>query len=234
MSVMLIFLAGIAAVVIWWMSRQRLTSRPWLEVGHLEHPAAGERAPIEPAKIGLWVFLAVVGSLFSLFISAYLMRVGEGEWWSTPLPRQLWLNTAVLILSSIALEWARSAALSGRGNAMRIALVTAFALAVLFLAGQVLAWRELTADGYGLAGNPASSFFYVITGMHGFHIAGGLLALGRTMVNARSGPVTSGMRLGVELCASYWHFMLVVWLILLALFAGWARDFIEICGQFLS
>ena len=234
MSVMLIFLAGIAAVVIWWMTRQRLTSRPWLEVGHIEKPAIGERPPMEPAKIGLGVFLAVVGSLFSLFISAYLMRVGTNEWWSTPLPRQLWLNTAVLILSSVALEWAGSEAQHGRANTMRIALFVAFALAVLFLAGQILAWRELTADGYGLAGNPANSFFYVITGMHGLHILGGLGALGRTMIRARGGEVTSGMRLGVELCTIYWHFMLVVWLILLALFAGWARDFIEMCGQLLS
>jgi cytochrome c oxidase subunit III len=234
MTVMLIFLTGIAAIVIWWMTRQRLTSRPWLEIGHLDNPAIGERPQIEPAKIGLGLFLAVVGSLFSLFVSAYLMRVGTSEWWSTPIPRQLWLNTAVLISSSLALEWAGSEAQHGRGNTMRIALFAAFALAVLFLAGQILAWRELTADGYGLAGNPANSFFYVITGMHGLHIAGGLWALGRTMVKARNGPVTPSMRLGVELCAIYWHFMLVVWLILLALFAGWARDFIEICGQLLS
>lgn len=234
MTVMLIFLAGIAVVVIWWMTRQRLTSRPWLEVGHLESPAVGERPRIEPAKIGLGVFLAVVGSLFSLFISAYFMRVGSSEWWSTPLPRQLWLNTAILILSSVSLEWARSEAEQDRGDTMRIAVYAAFALAILFLAGQILAWRELTADGYGLAGNPASSFFYVITGLHGLHIVGGLWALGRTMIRSGGGVVTPGVRLGVELCAIYWHFMLVVWLILLALFAGWARDFVEMCGQLLS
>lgn len=234
MSAMLIFLAVIAVVIVWWMTRQRLASRPWLEVGHLERPAIGERAPVDPAKVGLGVFLAVVGALFSLFISAYLMRVGAAQWWSTPLPRQIWMNTAVLILSSLALEWAEFEAQHDRGHTMKVALFAAFALAVLFLAGQVLAWRELAAEGYGLAGNPANSFFYLITGLHGFHIVGGLVALGRTVIKGRSGPVTSGMRLGVELCAIYWHFMLVVWLILLALFAGWARDFVEICGQLLS
>jgi cytochrome c oxidase subunit III len=160
--------------------------------------------------------------------------MSTAEWWSTPVPRQLWLNTAVLILSSVALEWAGSEAQHGRGNRMRIAIFAAFVLAVLFLVGQIIAWRELTADGYGLAGNPANSFFYVITGLHGLHILGGLGALGHTMIKAWGGPVTSGLRLGVELCAIYWHFMLVVWLILLSLFAGWARDFIEICGQLLS
>lgn len=234
MSAVLIFLAGIATVVLWWMTRQRLTSRPWLEVGYLDKPVIGERTPIEPAKIGLGVFLAVVGSLFSLFISAYLMRVGTNEWWSTPLPGQLWLNTALLVLSSVMLEWAGFEAQRGRANTMRIAIFAAFALAVLFLVGQIVAWRELTADGYGLAGNPANSFFYLITGMHGLHIVGGLWALGHVMIRTRKGPVTSGMRLGLELCATYWHFMLVVWLVLLALFSGFASDFIAICRQLLT
>jgi cytochrome c oxidase subunit 3 len=234
MSVILVFLAVIAAIVIWWMAQQRLTSRPWLEVGHLEKPVAGERSPIEPARIGLGVFLGVVGALFSLFVSAYLMRVGTEDWWSTPVPRQLWVNTIVLALSSVALEWAKSEARQGHAKTMRIAVLAAFALAVLFLAGQIQVWRELTADGYGLVGNPANSFFYVITGMHGLHIIGGLVALGRTMTKVSSGPVTGSMRLGVELCAIYWHFMLVVWLILFALFAGWANDFVDICRQLVT
>lgn len=234
MSVMLIFLAGIAAIIAWWMAQQRLTSRPWLEVGHLEKPAVQERAPIEPAKIGLGVFLAVVGALFSLFVSAYLMRVGTADWWSTPIPRQLWVNSIVLVLSSAALEWAKSEARHGRNKTMRIAILAAFAAAVLFLAGQVMVWQQLTAQGYGLAGNPANSFFYLITGMHGLHILGGLLALGRTTISAWSEPVTRSMSLSVELCAIYWHFMLVVWLILFALFAGWANDFVDICTQLLT
>jgi cytochrome c oxidase subunit 3 len=234
MSVMLVFLAGIAAIVVWWMARQRLTSRPWLEVGHIGKPVAGERIPIEPIKIGLGVFLAVVGALFSLLISAYLMRVGTADWWSMPVPRQLWANTIALVSSSAALEWARYEARRGNGNMMRIAIGAASLMAILFLVGQILAWQELTAGGYGLAGNLANSFFYLITGMHGLHILGGLMALGRTTVKAWSGPVTTGMSLGVDLCAIYWHFMLVVWLILFGLFAGWASDLIDICRQVLT
>lgn len=234
MSVMLVFLAGIVAIIVWWMAQQRLTSRPWLEVGHLEKPVAGERLPIEPAKVGLGVFLAVVGSLFSLFVSAYLMRVGRDDWWSIPVPPQLWLNTAVLILSTVALETAKSEARRGHANAMRIAIFAASATAILFLVGQVLAWRLLNAQGYGLAGNPANSFFYLLTGMHGLHILGGLAALGRTTAKAWSGPVTASMQLSVELCASYWHFMLFVWLILLGLFAGWAGRIVDICSQLLT
>lgn len=234
MTVTLLFLASIAAIIIWWMAQQRLTSRPWLEVGRVGHPGGNERSPVPTAKIGLYVFLGVVGALFSLFISAYLMRVGTPDWWSTPIPRLLWLNTAVLIVSSAAMHWAKTEAQRGRSEAMRTALIAAFATALLFLTGQIFAWRELTEAGYVLADNPANSFFYVITGMHGLHILGGLIALGRTMMNTGRGPVTAKTRLGVDLCALYWHFMLAVWLILFALFAGWANDFADLCRQLLT
>jgi cytochrome c oxidase subunit 3 len=234
MSVMLLFLATIAAIIIWWMAGQRLTSRPWLEVGHLGQPGGAERSPIPPAKIGLYVFLAVVGALFSLFISAYLMRVGTPDWWSTPIPRLLWLNTATLIVSSAAMQWAKTEAQHGRSDTVKTALLAALATAVLFLTGQIFAWRELTQAGYVLADNPANSFFYVITGMHGLHILGGLVALGRTMTKAWSAPASRSLRLSVDLCAVYWHFMLAVWLVLFALFAGWANDFADLCRQLLT
>jgi cytochrome c oxidase subunit 3 len=234
MSVMLLFLAGIGAIIIWWMAQQRLTSRPWLEVGHIGQPGGGERSPVPAVKIGLYVFLAVVGALFSLFISAYLMRVGTPDWWSTPVPRLLWWNTAALMISSMAMQWAKTEAQRGRRDAMRGALLVALATAILFLTGQIFAWKELTEAGYVLVDNPANSFFYLITGMHGLHILGGLMALGRTMARAQGRIVTDGMRLAVDLCATYWHFMLVVWLILFALFAGWANDFADLCRQLLT
>jgi len=233
MSAVLIFMAVIAVIITWWMAQQRLTSKPWLEVGH-----AGETTDDGPAipaqKIGLGVFLAVVGALFSLLISAYFMRMDMADWWPVPLPNLLWVNTASLALSSVALHWAKTEAGESRGEAVRTALLAALATAVLFLAGQILAWRELTAEGFVLAGNPANSFFYMITGLHGLHIIGGLIVLSRTTWKAWNGAVSNRLRLSVELCAIYWHFMLFVWLILFALFAGWANDFIDICRQLLT
>ena len=103
-----------------------------------------------------------------------------------------------------------------------------------YVSGQVLAWRELTTGGYLLSGNPANGFFYMITGMHGLHILGGLFGLGRTTARAWEEPRAERVRLGVELCAMYWHFLLLVWLGLLVLLAGWAGDFLEICRGLLS
>ena len=237
MNVTLIFLAAIAAIIIWWLAGQRLTSKPWLETGSVQLPdhAGTERPPVPAVKIGLFVFLGVVGALFSLAVSAYFMRAASTDWWGMPVPRLLWVNTAALALSSAALQWARREARHGRVERLRPALAVAFALAVLFLAGQIQAWRELTAAGYVLVDNPANSFFYMLTGLHGLHILGGLMVLGHTTLRAFATDIASDrLSLSVDLSAIYSHFMLAVWLLLFALFAGWANDFVDLCRTLLN
>ncbi|NLS16434.1 cytochrome-c oxidase [Rhizobium sp. P40RR-XXII] len=234
MSAILIFMAGIAGIIAWWMARQRLTSKPWLEAGIAGDAPDMRGSSATTAKVGLGIFLAVVGALFTLLISAYLTRLGGSDWWSIPIPRLLWVNTAALAASSVALQWAKTEARSDQSEMLNTALAVAFMLAVLFLAGQVLAWRQLVAAGYVLADNPSNSFFYMITGLHGLHILGGLFVLGRTTIRARTSPAPARVRLSVDLCAIYWHFMLVVWLILFALFAGWANSFVDLCRQLVS
>ncbi len=234
MSAILIFMAGIAGIIIWWMAGQRLTSKPWLEAGLAGDAPEMRGSPATAAKVGLGIFLAVVGALFTLLVSAYLTRLSGSDWWSIPIPRVLWVNTATLAASSVALQWAKTEARLDRGDVLNTALAVAFVLAVLFLGGQVLAWRQLVSAGYVLADNPSNSFFYMITGFHGLHILGGLFVLGRTTIRARTSPVRAKVSLSVDLCAIYWHFMLVVWLILFALFAGWANSFVDLCRQLVT
>jgi cytochrome c oxidase subunit III len=234
MSVILVFLLVVAGFAGWWLSHQRLMSKPWLEQGMIGDFIALDRSALPTAKIGLGVFLAVVGCLFALFTSAYFMRMAVSDWQPLPLPGLLWLNTGVLVLSSIALQCAAVAARKGQLDTVRLGLATAGLTAVAFLIGQLMAWRELTADGYFLTSNPANSFFYLITGMHGLHILGGLVGLGRTAAAAWNGARPHRLRLSVELCAMYWHFLLFVWLAIFALLAGWAATFIDICRQLLT
>jgi cytochrome c oxidase subunit 3 len=234
MSVILVFLAVIAGFAGWWLSHQRLTAKPWLEQGLAGDFVSLDRSALPTAKIGLGVFLAVVGCLFSLFTSAYFMRMGLSDWRPLPLPRLLWLNTGVLVLSSVALQCAVVAARKGQMDMVRLGLATAGLTALAFLAGQLMAWRQLTEDGYLLASNPANSFFYLITAMHGLHILGGLIGLGRTSAGAWNGARPERLRLSVELCAMYWHFLLFVWLCIFAVLAGWAATFIDICQRLLT
>jgi cytochrome c oxidase subunit 3 len=235
MSVILVFLLVIAGIAGWWLLNQGVMSKPWLEHGPAGALPDTDVTGMPTAKVGLGVFLAVVGCLFALFASAYFMRMELSDWQPLQIPPLLWLNTGMLVLSSVALQCAVVAARRSQIDMVRLGLVTGGLTALAFLAGQLVVWRDLSASGYFLEANPANSFFYMITGMHGLHILGGLVALARTIAGAwgrRYQP--ERLRLSVELCAMYWHFLLFVWFAVFVLLAGWAADFIDICRQLLT
>lgn len=234
MSVILVFLLVVAGIAGWWLSHQRLTSKPWLEQGIAAALPENDVTGMPTAKIGLGIFLAVVGALFALFASAYFMRMELSDWQAPPVPQLLWLNTGILASSSVALHFAVVASRRGETGTMKLALVTAGVTALAFLLGQLMAWRELSAAGYLLATNPANGFFYLLTAVHGLHIVGGLAALAKTTARAWDEPLNERLKLGVELCAMYWHFLLLVWFAVLILLAGWASDFIDVCRQLLT
>lgn len=217
MGVAILFFSGLALVVVWWLSKHRLGSKPWLEPGAAgEFPGTGV-SPVPVEKIGLGVLLAAIGSLFALFISAYFMRMQLTDWRPVPKPTLLWVNTGVLMLSSAGLQWTRTAADRGDVRRARLGLVAAGGAALAFVAGQILAWGQLTRAGHFLASNPASSFFYLITALHGLHVLGGLVALSGVGGRAWKASNVGDLRLGLDLCSMYWDFLLLVWLILFGL-----------------
>lgn len=234
MSAIVLFMAVIAVIVGWWLSQQRLTAKPWLEEGPAGDFAGADTTTWPAAKIGLGVFLAVASALFVLFISAYSMRMNMVDWRALPVPRLLWFNTGVLVLSSVALQWAHMAARRQNADGVIAGLLAGGAAAVIFIVGQLLAWQQLREAGYFVASNPANSFFYLMTAVHGLHLMGGLVALGRTTTKVWRGARIAEASLSVELCAIYWHFLLLVWLVLLGLLTGWTDDFVNICRQLLS
>jgi cytochrome c oxidase subunit 3 len=218
-SLTVAFVALLAGVVVWGLLARKLTAKPWERSAAPEEIEAGSTAGLPPAKIGLWALLAVVTSLFGLFISAYYMRMehAHGDWTPLAVPRQLWVNTALLVLSSAAMEWARGGARRAQMDRLRTGLTAGGVLAWAFLAGQLLAWRQLSASGYFVASNPAVAFFYLLTAVHGLHLLGGLFVWGKTVFRmARPGVELVDLRLSVELCTVYWHYLLLVWLVLFA------------------
>jgi cytochrome c oxidase subunit 3 len=184
--------------------------------------------------VGLGIFLAVVGALFTLLISAYIMRKQMPDWRSVPSQSLLWPVTGMLIMSSVAMEWGKVAARNEDLDVVRMSLVASALFAFAFLVGQLLVLQHLSQSGLLVANNPANSFFFLIVGLHGLHVLGGLLALGRTIDSAWRERRRSRLRLSVSLCATYWHFLLAVWLVLFALLTGWADDLVAICRQLLS
>jgi cytochrome c oxidase subunit III len=223
MSLSIAFVALLAGVVVWALLARRLTAKPWETSGSPEETEAGSAVSLPPAKIGLLILLAVITSLFGLFISAYWMRMehAHGDWSPLAVPRLLWLNTATLILSSAGMQWARGGAMRAQPDRVRVGLIAGGVLAWAFLAGQLLAWRQLNASGYFMASNPAIAFFYLLTGVHGLHLLGGLFVWGKTVARmAQGGVELIDLRLSVELCTVYWHYLLLVWLVLFAVLLG--------------
>lgn len=204
------------AVVVWWLVRPTLNVKPWVEQHPVDNIDGGGALPLPPVKVGLGVFLAVATSLFALLISAYHMRMMEADWTRLPLPRVLWLNTGVLILSGVAMQWTRGAAQRGHIDSVRSGLIAAGVFTFSFLAGQLWAWQQLKASGYFVATDPAAVFFYLLTALHGLHLLGGLWVWGKTTAKVLLGAEVAKVRLSVELCTVYWHYLLLVWLALFA------------------
>ena len=213
-SVGIMFL--IMAVVAGWLLKQTLGTTPWIARTTLVDGHSGSfQQPT--SKIGLWVFLTVVTSLFALFISAYTTRMEVGDWRPLPEPTLLWFNTAILVFSSIALQWARHSADTENINGIRYGLALGGVLTIGFMIGQLIAWQQLGALGYHASTNPANGFFYLITGLHGLHMLGGLVAWCRPSLKVWRGCEPAEVRLSVELCTAYWHFLLVIWFVLFGL-----------------
>jgi cytochrome c oxidase subunit 3 len=233
MSVMGIYFLFVAAVAVSWLWREGVTESPWLQEG--EVPAyRGALGRPTPARTALTIFLAVALCLFSLMSAAFFMRMDSADWQSPPLPRILWFNTAVLVVSSVALQIAQSSARSDAYTRMRRALAVGGVASLIFLAGQLWAWRQMAVGGFYASQNPANAFFFLLTGAHALHLMGGLVALFRANSKAWRREDHKGLAATVELCAIYWHFLLVIWLLLFALLVGWADNLGVICRRLLS
>jgi cytochrome c oxidase subunit 3 len=183
---------------------------------------SGSNGPLHPVPrrayfTALQLGLAAIVMFFMALASSYIVRRGLGlDWQRTPLPPVLWFNTVVLLTSSVTIMVARKKLESGEREAFRSWWWVTTGLGMLFLAGQIVAWRRLAAAGMLLATNPSSSFFYLLTAAHGAHLAGGIFSLFyvafRNWKRSRISQATAA-----ELTSIYWHFMDGLWIFLLVL-----------------
>lgn len=180
---------------------------------------------IEPQKyrIGMWVGLASVLMLFIALTSAYIVRGvpalngGQDDWVELDMPRVLWLNTVVLLLSSLSIELARRALGRNRYATFKSWISLTTVLGVAFLVGQLLAWEQLASQGVYINTHPHSSFFYLLTSLHGLHLLGGVIALLYVTVAAYRMRIGFKRRTAVNVTAIYWHFMDGLWIYLFGL-----------------
>ncbi len=213
MYITLIMLGIIMVTVIGWLLRQTLNTQPWI-ADAADDAVSGASLDTDTKTIGLTTFLAVATSVFALFISAYALRMDQPDWRPLTEPNLLWFNTAVLILASVAYHWTRNAAINGMTEKLKPGLALSGLLTFTFLGGQLIAWQQLMAGGYYISYNPANAFFYLLTAVHGIHLLGGLWVWARSTINVWTGAEADSVRLSIELCTVYWHFLLLVWIVL--------------------
>jgi len=177
----------------------------------------GAAFPISKGRVGLWVLMAAIVMLFGGLSSAYIVLRGVPEWQNIAIPSILWLNTAVLLASSTTIEAARRFLRHDRQEAMKTWLTISGVFGLLFLIGQIIAWRQLVAAGVYLPSTLHSSFFYVLTGLHGIHLLGGVIAMAYVLNKGLKNQITPVRHESLTLCATYWHFMDGLWVYLFVL-----------------
>ena len=172
---------------------------------------------VHPKKFLLWLFMGTIVMLFAAFTSAYLVRSTDGDWLKFDLPPMFMISTAVILLSSVSAQVAYWAAKNNNTSRVNLALLVTVVLGIVFLYLQVKGWGQLVDENVYLGGqysNPAGSFVYILSGLHGFHLVTGLIYLLIVLYSSARGKVGSSDLLQIEMCTTYWHFLDLLWIYL--------------------
>lgn len=165
-------------------------------------------------KFMIWLFIITIIMLFASQTSAYLVRRAEGNWVEFDIPQIFWFSTLVLMISSVSMHFALQAAKKNNQSMLKTAVAITFVFGIAFLCMQYLGWQNLQQQGVFLKGNPSGSFFYVFTGLHMAHLVIGLGILVATFIMAFRMKINSKNTLLVEVCATAWHFLDLLWVYL--------------------
>ena len=175
---------------------------------------------IHPAKFNLWLFIVSIILLFGALTSAYIVSKGiesnKDMWHYFSMPKVLWLNTGILLVASVMLQIGLWGARKGDFRRAKIGFSLTMLLGLIFLAGQVVAWFNLTEEGvvFGAGGSNSGNYLYVITCLHGLHIVAGLIFMGYVYVRLMGNRYHPGNIVGIENAATFWHFLGLLWLYL--------------------
>jgi len=195
----------------------KLMVKPWEHAGELDDLVDESVTRTAASRTGLFAFLAVISSMFLLFIVSYYSRSQFPDWEVMKDPEILWVNTLVLVLASIALQMASNFAKQGTSSKLAYTLSAGAALTLVFVVGQFVAWEQMIGAGYYAQQNPSYAFFYLVTGLHALHLIGGLWFMGLLGFRFKNRKNREALLQSVTLCATYWHYLLLVWLVLFTL-----------------
>jgi len=197
-----------------------LSQKPWdPDQAKIDNLHEGSTLEISKGKLGLRYLMIISTIFFCLFIVTYSDRLVYQDWKSMPEPLLLWLNTLLLVITSIVFISAQIASKKNNFEIVKNRLIAIGLLSILFLLGQLLVWQQMVAQGYYVSSNPANAYFYVFTALHGLHLLGGLVYWLMTIKKVWNPKdiIVMKTKHTVELCAIYWHFLLAVWVVLFGL-----------------
>lgn len=173
-----------------------------------------ETLGMHPKKFALWLFMVSIIMIFAALTSAYIVKQGEGNWLEFDLPPIFWINSAVILASSVTMQIGYFAAKKDNLELVKIFTGITTVLGLAFLVLQFMAWEELVQMGIFFVGNPSGSFLYVLTGMHGFHLITGVIYLLILLISTIRYKVHSKSMVQMEMCTTYWHFLGGLWIYL--------------------
>lgn len=197
-----------------------VTEKPWERKGVIGGMAPEGTFAAESERVALTFFLVIATVVFSLFMVSYYLRMELPDWEPLSEPAQLWFNTGLLIASSVLFQWSRNIVVRGHTRNLYTSFFGAGVLAILFIVAQMVTWNHLQAGGSYLSSNPAIAFYYLLTGLHALHLIGGLWVWSKCAIRLTSGGEPGEVRLSIQLCTIYWHFLLLVWIVLFAILAN--------------
>ena len=198
---------------------KQITDKPWERTGIIGGLRAEGTFSAPPEKVALVFFLVAASIVFSLFGVSYVIRMELPDWIPVSEPSQLWFNTALLVISSFLFQRAKTLISNGK-KSVTSTFASGGVFAILFIAARMVTWQNLQAQGLFMTSNPANSFYYLLTGLHALHILGGLWVWSKSLLRLLSGAAQEELRLSIELCTVYWHFLLIVWIAVFAVLSN--------------
>jgi len=196
-----------------------ISQKPWeSSQAILDNEHDGKTLAVSKAKLGVRTVMVVSTVFFSLFVVSYSDRMLVHDWRSLSQPWLLWINTLILILTSVVFHRTKVLAERNEFEKTKNSLFVVGFLTFAFITGQLLVWQHFVNLGQYASTNPANAFFYVLTALHGLHILGGLYFWAKvTNQLFKENYNTSKIKHNIELCAIYWHFLLIIWFVLFGL-----------------
>jgi cytochrome c oxidase subunit III len=178
-----------------------------------------QRKKIHPHKFTLWVGIGSMIMMFAGLTSAYIVKREQPNWMSFEVPRIFWYSTMIMLASSLAIQWALRSFKDREMGRYRALVVSTLALGVVFILLQWIGFQQIWHSGTTLkGGSGAAQFLYIIFGLHALHVGGGIVALALMFIRAFNRKYRSYNSVPIELAATYWHFVDLLWIYLFVFF----------------